>query len=100
MSTGRGCGMVRFVDNLGRVVLPKEMRASCGVEVGSAVEFIPLGRNEGIAVKPRIEGCEICGSAEKENLIVLNGRKLCRVCLAAFNEEAAKIAEPDFTHDT
>lgn len=99
MSKGRGCGMVRFVDNLGRVVLPKEMRASCGVEVGSAVEFIPLGRNEGIAVKPRIEGCEVCGLAEEKELIVLNDRKICRSCLAAFNMEAAKNADPEITQD-
>lgn len=34
-----GCGMVRKVDELGRVVVPKEMRRVLGIKPGSSVEM-------------------------------------------------------------
>lgn len=34
-----GCGMVRKVDELGRVVVPKEMRRVLGIKPGSSIEM-------------------------------------------------------------
>ena len=34
------CGMVRKIDELGRVVLPKEMRRVLNIKTGSSVEMI------------------------------------------------------------
>ena len=35
-----GCGMVRKIDELGRVVLPKEMRRILNIKTGSSVEMV------------------------------------------------------------
>lgn len=35
-----GCGMVRKIDELGRVVLPKEMRRVLNIKTGSSVEMV------------------------------------------------------------
>jgi len=45
-----GCGMVRKVDELGRVVIPKEMRRILNIKTGSSVEMI-INENNDITLK-------------------------------------------------
>lgn len=59
-------GIVRKVDNLGRVVLPREMLKAAGMFAGTPVEI--LQREDGsILLTPQPVGCEmghcICGMA-------------------------------------
>ena len=45
-----GCGMVRKVDELGRVVIPKEMRRVLNIKTGSSVEMF-IGENNEVILK-------------------------------------------------
>ena len=45
----KATGMVRCVDNLGRVVIPKELRRTLGINIGDPVEFYVEG--DGVVVK-------------------------------------------------
>lgn len=45
-----GCGMVRKVDELGRVVIPKEMRRVLNIKTGSSVEMF-IGENNEVVLK-------------------------------------------------
>ncbi|QHW35558.1 AbrB/MazE/SpoVT family DNA-binding domain-containing protein (plasmid) [Paenibacillus rhizovicinus] len=41
----RSTGIVRKVDELGRIVLPIELRRVIGVDIGASIEFYEDGRN-------------------------------------------------------
>lgn len=43
-------GISRMIDDLGRIVIPKEVRRSLGLVAGSCVEMLPT--EEGIIIKP------------------------------------------------
>ena len=43
------CGMVRKIDELGRVVLPKEMRRVLNIKTGSSVEMV-INENNKIVI--------------------------------------------------
>lgn len=45
------CGMVRKVDELGRVVIPKEMRRILNIKTGSSIEMIINDENEVVLKK-------------------------------------------------
>lgn len=66
-------GIVRRVDELGRVVIPKEIRRACGWEEGAPIEIIPDG-NEVIlrlyADNQRLEDLlkELIGEMEERGL--------------------------------
>lgn len=49
----RATGIVRYVDDLGRVVIPKEIRRSLGVREGEPLEFYVEG--DGLVLKKYIQ---------------------------------------------
>ena len=53
INTGNNRGLVRKIDSLGRVTLPKEYRESLNIEEGSKVEMFLL--KEGIFIKKNEE---------------------------------------------
>lgn len=42
-------GVIRRIDELGRIVIPKEVRKQFGMEVGDPLEIIPT--NEGVIIR-------------------------------------------------
>ncbi len=46
-----GCGMVRKVDELGRVVIPKEMRRVLNIKTGSSIEMFINDNNQVVLKK-------------------------------------------------
>ena len=77
-------GVVRAIDTLGRVVIPKEMRKRCRIEVGDPVEF----RTEGgrIIISRAAHSCVFCGSeAASERLL---GQPICKNCREKAKYEA------------
>ena len=46
-----GCGMVRKVDELGRVVIPKEMRRILNIKTGSSIEMFINDQNQVVLKK-------------------------------------------------
>lgn len=73
----KSTGVVRKVDELGRIVLPAEIRQSLGIAVKDPLEFFVDG--ERIILKKYQPGCIFCGSME--NTTLYDGKTLCAACL-------------------
>lgn len=77
----KNTGIVRKIDELGRVVLPKEVRVVFCIKVGDPLEFYIDEAEAILAIIPYRPGCYVCG--EGEDLIVFKGHKVCRKCCHA-----------------
>lgn len=71
----KNTGITRKVDDLGRVVLPSELRESLGINTQDKLEIYIDG--EKIILTKRTETCIVCGNTEqltkiKEKFICLN----------------------------
>ncbi len=85
-------GIRRKVDDLGRVVIPADVRRSLNIREGDAVEVTVDGERVVLA-KPR-EACVFCGR-EDDTLRSYRSRLVCRDCLGALGvlDERARTAE-------
>lgn len=72
----RTTGIVRRVDELGRVVIPKEMRKSLGI--GQKDELNISIENNAIVLTKVENTCIFCGS--DEDLFDFKGKLVCRKC--------------------
>lgn len=70
-------GITRPVDDLGRIVLPKELRTSMGIREGDRMEIMVTG--EHIVLAKAVPCCAICGST-KNAMIEVEGTSVCRPC--------------------
>lgn len=69
-------GIVRNIDDLGRVALPKELRDIRGIKAGDPVAIYVDGNV--ICLEKHVPGCTLCGSTEQ--LLEVEGVKICRDC--------------------
>jgi transcriptional pleiotropic regulator of transition state genes len=79
----KSTGVVRKVDELGRIVIPIELRRTMGIEEKDALEIYV--DNDKIILKKYEPACIFCGNAEE----VLNykGKNLCRSCLTELTKK-------------
>ncbi|POO88702.1 AbrB family transcriptional regulator, partial [Clostridium sp. 2-1] len=56
----KSSGIVRNLDNLGRVVIPKEIRKVLGINEGDPIEIAKV--NNDIVLRKYSKGCIFCGS--------------------------------------
>lgn len=73
----RSTGIVRKIDDLGRIVIPKETRKVLGINEGDSIEFFTEGEN--IVLKKYQPGCVFCGSARE--IVNFKGKNICKECL-------------------
>ena len=73
----KSTGIVRKVDELGRVVLPIEMRRTLDISEKDALEIYVDGDN--IILRKYQESCVFCDSTK--DLVNFNGRNICRACI-------------------
>lgn len=85
----RSTGIVRKIDELGRVVIPKETRRVLNIKEGDPLEVYTEGG--AIILKKYIPGCNCCG--ELTELTEIMGIKLCKKCISDFHEARNKIDE-------
>lgn len=79
----KSIGIVRKIDELGRIVLPIETRKSLDLEAKDGVEiFVEQDR---IILKKYEPCCIFCGDAD--NVTYYKDKRVCRTCLS----ELAKI---------
>jgi AbrB family transcriptional regulator, transcriptional pleiotropic regulator of transition state genes len=71
-------GIVRRVDELGRIVIPSEIRKRLGLSRRDPVEFSLSG--ETIMLTKSSVVCVFCGAAEP--LLEHRGRHVCRACVS------------------
>lgn len=82
-------GIIRKIDELGRIVLPIEVRKLFGLKEKDTLEI--LTHEDGIYLKPiDNERCVFCGV--KTDLIPHSGRYICPTCLAKINQQATGTA--------
>lgn len=74
----RATGMSRPVDELGRIVIPKEIRRSFKIKDKDLLEIFIEG--DSIVLKKTDSLCIFCGSDEQ--LEELNDKFICRKCIA------------------
>ena len=75
-------GIVRRVDELGRIVIPMEYRRTLGIHVKDPLSISLEG--EQIVIGRYRESCAICGS-EKDIQAVLD-RSICAKCVSAIKK--------------
>ena len=73
----KATGIVRRVDDLGRIVLPKELRDTMDIAEKDPLEIYVEG--EKVILKPYRPGCIFCGDVE--DLTEVNGKKACGSCV-------------------
>jgi transcriptional pleiotropic regulator of transition state genes len=74
----KSTGIVRKVDELGRVVIPIELRRTLGIGEKDALEiYVDADR---IILKKYEPACIFCGQAD--NIIHFKGRNICSECVA------------------
>ena len=73
----KACGIVRNVDELGRIVVPKEMRTKMDIRCGDPVEIFV--EDDKIVLRKFVPNCIFCG--KNEPVTVFNDKKICRSCL-------------------
>jgi transcriptional pleiotropic regulator of transition state genes len=80
----KSTGIVRRVDELGRVVLPIELRRTLRIEDKDSLEIYVDG--EKIVLRKYEPACIFCGNAE--NIETFRGKNICRDCLKSLHVEA------------
>lgn len=79
----KSTGIVRKVDELGRIVIPKELRTTLGIGEKDPLEIYVDG--ERIMLKKYEPACIFTGSAD--DLIHFKGKMVSRAAIAEMNEQ-------------
>lgn len=73
----KSTGMVRKVDELGRIVLPAEIRQSMDIQVKDAMEIFT--DNDCVILRKYQPSCIFCNNADK--IVFFAEKRICSDCL-------------------
>lgn len=76
-------GIVRKLDPLGRIVIPKEIRRVLGINDGDSLEIIKV-KND-VVVRKYSKGCIFCGSSD--NILEFKDVVVCNKCKKDLRQE-------------
>ena len=79
----KSTGIVRKVDELGRIVLPIEMRRTLDIVEKDALEIYVDG--ESIILRKYQAACVFCDSTK--NIVSFRGRNVCADCIGKISEK-------------
>ena len=79
----KSTGIVRKVAELGRIVLPIELRRTLGIEEKDRIEIFVDG--ESIILRKYQPACIFCDNAK--DIINYKGKNICPDCIRAMNEK-------------
>lgn len=79
----KSTGIVRKVDELGRIVLPIELRRTLGIEEKDRIEIFVDG--ESIILRKYQPACIFCDNAK--DIINYKGKNICPDYIRAMNEK-------------
>jgi transcriptional pleiotropic regulator of transition state genes len=85
----KAVGIVRKVDHLGRIVLPKELRSIMRIHPQDGVEIFVDG--DQIILKKYNPTCVLCGKMEK--LFYYKEKIVCKNCIQEISTYAKKLVE-------
>jgi len=75
-------GIVRCIDQLGRIVIPKEMCRSLKINAGDALEISMEGKK--IVMLRHEDSCIFCGGTDR--LKAYEGKLICTKCLGTLRD--------------
>ena len=78
----KSTGIVRKVDELGRVVLPMELRNTFNINPKDPIEIYVDG--DKIILRKHEPCCTLCGSAGES--VIYNDKQICKACVEALNK--------------
>jgi len=82
----KATGIVRRVDELGRIVIPKELRSTMGLNERDPLEiFVADGQ---VILKKYQPACIFCGNAE--SLLQQKGHNVCKRCMHEMAKKTAR----------
>lgn len=73
----KSVGVVRKIDELGRIVLPKELRISLGISEGDQMEIYVEG--DSVLLRKYEPTCIFCG--DTRNVKVYKDKNVCANCM-------------------
>lgn len=73
----KSTGIVRNIDELGRIVVPKEIRRKLGIANTDPVEIYVEG--DKIILTKYLPVCHFCSGSE--NVVEYKGKKICKACI-------------------
>lgn len=79
----KSTGIVRKVDELGRVVLPIELRRTLNISYKDSLEIFT--DNNMVVLRKYEPSCIFCGSAT--NVVNYRGRNICPECIAHMQDD-------------
>ncbi len=79
----KSTGIVRRIDELGRIVLPIELRNKMDIKTKDSVEIFV--EEDKIILKKYEPACLFCGNAD--NVILFKGKLVCKQCLNDMNRQ-------------
>jgi transcriptional pleiotropic regulator of transition state genes len=79
----KSIGIVRKIDELGRIVLPIETRRQLGLDAKDGVEIFV--DEDKIILKKYEPCCLFCGDGD--NVVVFRDKKVCKKCLSEMQEK-------------
>lgn len=79
----RSTGIVRQLDEVGRVVLPKELRETYDLRNKDSIEI--LTTEDGILLKKYNPGCDLCGGFQ--GIRMYHSKKICIECRKEIAED-------------
>ena len=77
----KSTGIVRKVDELGRIVLPMEIRNTLDINPKDPLEIFV--ENDQIVLRKYEPCCVFCGSTSDN--VLLNSKRVCRACIEKLN---------------
>jgi transcriptional pleiotropic regulator of transition state genes len=80
----KATGIVRKIDELGRVVIPMELRRTLDIKQKDPLEIFVQGEN--IILRKYQPGCVFCGSQEK--LKKFKNHEVCTKCISDLKRKA------------
>ena len=78
----KSTGIVRAVDRLGRIVIPKEIRTTLDIQEEDPIEIYTEGNT--IILKKHAPSCIFCG--ESEMLTIYKDKFVCSKCLSDLSD--------------
>jgi transcriptional pleiotropic regulator of transition state genes len=76
-------GIVRRVDDLGRIVIPMELRRTLGIHVKDPMAIFVEG--DRIILQKHRDICAICGNPEE--IVDVKGRPVCTECVSTIKSK-------------
>ncbi len=87
----KSTGMVRKIDELGRIVLPSELRRVFGFREGDELDISV--EEDRVILQKRQDLCVFCRAAD--NLVEYKDRKVCERCAGELGRQGRIVKLPD-----